>query len=83
MTSNQKVWLSIVMAFLAVLLLPPILGELIMKAAKKEKPEKGIEVVHLKVVEFDGCEYIETNVTASFRTYTHKGNCKNSFHNIH
>ncbi len=88
MTDKQKVYLSIVIVFLAVIFLPPIMGELILKMAKREKAtaEKVMEYQpHVLIVEIDGCQYLDNliynghNVKPN-HVYTHRGCCKNQIH---
>lgn len=39
-----------------------------------------MEVPEYTVIEIDSCEYLKLEVTHSYATLTHKGNCKNPIH---
>lgn len=39
-----------------------------------------MEVPDYTVIEIDSCEYLKLEVTHSYATLTHKGNCKNPIH---
>ena len=38
-------------------------------------------VLDFRIIEIEGCEYIASRTFQGYLTLTHKGNCKNPFHN--